>query len=158
MLLANHFASGDVDQFLVEWHRFKYDLIDFKGVGYEPVTAIKRRIISNHNYFVHCKLQLLQFFFSLNFSRTWIFLWDSFTSLRNSIHCCLMSQAFATRHLWRMLGQRGAFLLSNKSRQGIFIVVLSFSVWGNGDIFFLFFCDKSVLHILGSVACSKMTC
>jgi len=74
MLLANHFASGDVDQFLVEWHRFKYDLIDFKGVGYEPVTAIKRRIISNHNYFVHCKLQLLQFFFSLNFSRTWIFL------------------------------------------------------------------------------------
>lgn len=158
MLLANHFASGDVDQFLVQWHRFKYDLIDFKGVGYEPVTAIKRRIISNHNYFVHCKLQLLQFFFSLNFSRTWIFLWDSFASLRNSIPCCLMSQAFATRHLWRMLGQRRAFLLSNKSRQGIFIVVVSFSVWCNGHIFFLFFCDKSVLHILGSVACSKMTC
>ena len=64
MLLANHFASGDVHQFLVEWHCFKYDLIDFKGVGYEPVTAIKRRIISNHNYFVHCKLQLLQLFFS----------------------------------------------------------------------------------------------
>ena len=74
MLLANHFASGDVHQFLAEWHCFKNDLIDFKGVGYEPVTTIKRRIISNHNYFVHCKLPLLQFFFSLNFSMTWIFL------------------------------------------------------------------------------------
>lgn len=69
-------------------------LLTLKGVGYEPVTAMKRRIISNHNYFVHCKLELLPFFFSLNFFRAWIFLWDSFASLRNSIHCCLMSQAF----------------------------------------------------------------
>lgn len=74
MLLAKHFASSDVDQFLAEWHRFKYDLIDFQGVGYEPVTATKRIIINNHHYFVQCKLQRLPFFFSLIFFRTWIFL------------------------------------------------------------------------------------
>lgn len=142
MLLAKHFASSDVDQFLAEWHRFKYDLIDFQGVGYEPVTATKRIIINNHHYFVHCKLQRLPFFFSLIFFRTWIFLWDSFASLRNSIHCCLMSQAFVTRHLWRMLGQRGVFLLSNKSRKDIFILVVSFSVWCNGHIFFCSFVTR----------------
>ena len=74
MLLAQHFASSDVDQFLAEWHRLKYDLIDFQGVGYEPVTAMKRIIINNHHYFVHCKLQRLPFFFSIIFFRTWIFL------------------------------------------------------------------------------------
>jgi len=41
LLLAKHFAANDVDQFLAEWHRFKFDLIDFQGVGYEPVTAMK---------------------------------------------------------------------------------------------------------------------
>ena len=61
MLLAKHFGSGDVDKFLAEWHRFKYDLIDFQGADYEPVTAMKRIIINNHLYFVHCKLQ--RFFF-----------------------------------------------------------------------------------------------
>lgn len=31
MLLAKHFFSNDVDQFMAEWHRFKFDLIDFQG-------------------------------------------------------------------------------------------------------------------------------
>ena len=67
LFLGMNFASSDVDQFQAEWHRSKYDLIDFKGVGYESVTVMKRRIISNHIYFVHCKLQLLPFFFSSTF-------------------------------------------------------------------------------------------
>lgn len=67
LFLGMYFASSDVDQFQAEWHRSKYDLIDFKVVGYESVTVMKRRIISNHNYFVHCKLQLLPFFFSSTF-------------------------------------------------------------------------------------------
>ena len=34
MLLAKHFFSNDVDQFMAEWHRFKFDLIDFQGEGH----------------------------------------------------------------------------------------------------------------------------
>ena len=33
MLLAQHFFSNDVDQLMAEWHRFKFDLIDFQGAG-----------------------------------------------------------------------------------------------------------------------------
>ncbi|XP_068680268.1 zinc finger protein 862-like isoform X2 [Montipora foliosa] len=31
MLLAKHFFSNDVDQLMAEWHRFKFDLVDFQG-------------------------------------------------------------------------------------------------------------------------------
>ena len=34
MLLAKHFFSNDVDQLMAEWHRFKFDLVDFQGVGH----------------------------------------------------------------------------------------------------------------------------
>ena len=33
MLLAEHFFNNDVEQFMAEWHCFKFDLIDFQGVG-----------------------------------------------------------------------------------------------------------------------------
>jgi len=33
LLLAQHFPSNAVDQFMAEWHHFKFDLIDFNRVG-----------------------------------------------------------------------------------------------------------------------------
>ncbi|CAH3151836.1 unnamed protein product, partial [Porites lobata] len=45
MLLAKHCASSDVDQFLAEWHRFKYDLIDFQGADNRIQQATKVKII-----------------------------------------------------------------------------------------------------------------